>query len=130
MVLEVPLAGRELVLGLIADRVYEVASLDDGRLEPPPDIGTKWRSDYIRGVGRRGEHFVVVFDLGRLFASDEQAFLGAAEAHRTRRRVNRDQRSIRANAHDHQNQVGPGVQPGGIPAGHASARGSRESGEC
>jgi len=79
MVLEVPLAGRDLVLGLIADRVYEVASLDDGRLEPAPDICTKWRSDYIRGVGRRGEHFVVVFDLGRLFASDEQAFLGAAE---------------------------------------------------
>jgi len=78
MVLEVPVAGRQLVLGLVADRVYEVASLDDGRLEPPPDIGTRWRSEYIRGVGRRGEHFVVVFDLGRLFASDEQAFLGAS----------------------------------------------------
>jgi purine-binding chemotaxis protein CheW len=78
MVLEIPIAGRQLVLGLVADRVYEVASLDGGRLEPPPDIGTKWRSEYIRGVGRRGEHFVVVFDLGRLFASDEQAFLGAA----------------------------------------------------
>jgi purine-binding chemotaxis protein CheW len=78
MVLEIPISGRQLVLGLAADRVYEVASLDDGKLEPPPDIGTKWRSDYIRGVGRRGEHFVVVFDLGCLFASDEQAFLGAS----------------------------------------------------
>jgi purine-binding chemotaxis protein CheW len=76
MVLEVPVAGRQLVLGLIADRVFEVAPLDDGKLEPPPDIGTKWRSDYIRGVGRRGESFVVVLDLGRLFTSDEQAFLG------------------------------------------------------
>src|SRR4249919_493688 len=45
MVLEVPLNGRQLVLGLVADRVYEVAPLDDGRLEPAPDIGTKWRSD-------------------------------------------------------------------------------------
>jgi purine-binding chemotaxis protein CheW len=79
MVLEVPIAGRQLVLGLIADRVYEVASLDDGRLEPPPDIGTKWRSEYISGVGRRGEHFVVVFDLARLFASDQHAFLGAGD---------------------------------------------------
>ncbi len=77
MVLEVPIAGRQLVLGLIADRVYEVASLDGGRLEPPPDIGTKWHSEYISGVGRRGEHFVVVFNLGQLFASDEHAFLGA-----------------------------------------------------
>jgi purine-binding chemotaxis protein CheW len=76
MVLEVPVDGRQLVLGLVADRVFEVAPLDDGRLDPPPDIGTKWRSDYIRGVGRRGDSFVIVFDLGRLFASDEQALLG------------------------------------------------------
>jgi purine-binding chemotaxis protein CheW len=78
MVLEVSVAGRQLVLGLIADRVFEVAPLDGGKIEPPPDIGTKWRSDYIRGVGRRGEGFVVIFDLGRLFTSDEPAFLGAS----------------------------------------------------
>jgi purine-binding chemotaxis protein CheW len=78
MVLEIPIAGRQLVLGLIADRVYEVASLDGGRLEPPPDIGTKWHSEYISGVGRRGDHFVVVFNLSQLFASDEHAFIRAA----------------------------------------------------
>ena len=75
MVLEVPVAGRKLVLGLIADRVFEVAPLDEGRIEPPPDIGTRWRSDYIRGVGRRGDSFVVVFDLSRLFMSNEPALL-------------------------------------------------------
>jgi purine-binding chemotaxis protein CheW len=78
MVLEVPVAGRQLVLGLVADRVFEVAPLDGGRIEPPPDIGSKWRSDYIRGVGRRGDSFVVVFDLARLFTSDEQAILQAS----------------------------------------------------
>ena len=77
MVLEIAAAGRQLVLGLIADRVFEVASLDGGRLEPPPDIGTRWRSDYILGVGRRGESFVVIFNLERLFSSDDTAFLGA-----------------------------------------------------
>jgi purine-binding chemotaxis protein CheW len=80
MVLEVPIGGRQLVLGLVADRVYEVASLDGGRMEPPPEIGTKWRSEYIRGIGRRGDNFVVVFDLGRLFASDEPAVRSASSA--------------------------------------------------
>lgn len=75
MVLDVPVAGRQLVLGLVADRVFEVAPLDDGRLEPPPDIGARWRSDYILGVGRRVDSFVIVFDLGRLFTSDEPALL-------------------------------------------------------
>ncbi|MGD0106266.1 MAG: chemotaxis protein CheW [Rhodopila sp.] len=83
MVLEVPLAGRQLVLGLIADRVFEVAPLDNGRIEPPPDIGTRWRSDYIQGVGRRGESFVIVFDLAHLFMSDDPAFLGTTDGQST-----------------------------------------------
>ena len=85
MVLEVPVADRKLVLGLVADRVFEVAPLDDGRIEPPPDIGTRWRSDYIRGVGRRGDSFVVVFDLSRLFTSDESALLGQSDDTSARR---------------------------------------------
>jgi purine-binding chemotaxis protein CheW len=78
MVLEVARAEAVLVLGLIVDRVFEVASLDRNRIEPPPDIGTRWRSNAIHGVGRRGETFVLIFDLARLFASD--ADLLAADA--------------------------------------------------
>ncbi len=65
LVLEVPMAGRSLSLGLIADRVFEVTALDAGSLSPPPDIGSMWRSDYIEGIGRRGDSFVVIFDVSR-----------------------------------------------------------------
>src|SRR4051812_21164300 len=41
LVLDVPVEGRSLLLGLIADRVFEVTALDDG-MAPPPDIGTTW----------------------------------------------------------------------------------------
>ncbi len=78
VVLEIPAEGRQLVIGLVADRVFEVAPLDDGRMDPPPDIGVRWRSDYIRGIGRHNDGFVVVFDITRLFSVDETAFLGAA----------------------------------------------------
>jgi purine-binding chemotaxis protein CheW len=77
MVLDVPIGGKQLVLGLVADRVFEVAPLDGGSLEPPPDIGTRWRAGYIQGVGRRGENFVVVFNLGCLFGSEDAALVGA-----------------------------------------------------
>lgn len=78
LVLEVAVGSRQLVLGLIADRVFEVASLPDSELEGAPDIGMTWRSDYIRGVGRRGESFVVILDLPRLFSADEAATIGAS----------------------------------------------------
>jgi purine-binding chemotaxis protein CheW len=77
IVLDIENQGRSLTMGMLADRVFEVTSLDDHDMEPPPDVGTHWRSDYIRGVGRRKDGFVIIFDLSRLFSTDETAFIGA-----------------------------------------------------
>lgn len=70
LVLDVPVEGRNLVLGLVADRVFEVTALDEDRLAPPPEIGARWNSACIAGVGRRNGAFVIVFDLTRLLAAD------------------------------------------------------------
>lgn len=75
LVLEVHTGQGARLLGLVADRVYEVTELDHQIMEPPPEIGVRWRSDYIKGVGRRGEAFVIVFDLDRLLTSDETMLL-------------------------------------------------------
>ncbi len=76
LVLDMSVADRRLVMGLIADRVIEVATLDGQQIEPPPDIGVRWRSDYISGVGRHGDGFVIIFDLERLFSTEDMAYLG------------------------------------------------------
>ena len=50
----------------MADRVFEVTSLDKRELEPAPEVGGRWRSNYIKGIGRKGTAFVVIFDLDHL----------------------------------------------------------------
>jgi len=77
LVLEFSLGDRPLVLGLVADRVIEVISLDKRELQPAPEIGLKWRSDYISAVGRRNDGFVIIFELARLFSSADVALIGA-----------------------------------------------------
>ncbi|MGK6317650.1 chemotaxis protein CheW [Neorhizobium sp. DT-125] len=73
LVLDVPVADRVLVLGLVADRVYEVVPFRDDQIETAPDIGIRWRSDYIAGVVRRNGGFVVIVDLARLFSDSGTA---------------------------------------------------------
>lgn len=73
VVLDVNIGNTTGKLGLKADRVFEVTSLDDGAIEPPPRIGTRWRAECVAGVGRRNGAFVTVFDLDRLFALDDIA---------------------------------------------------------
>jgi purine-binding chemotaxis protein CheW len=78
LVLDVPVGGQILGLGLVADRVIEVAGFTAAEIEPPPEIGIPWRSDYIAGVVRREAGFVVLFDLPRLLASTETALASLA----------------------------------------------------
>ncbi len=77
VVLDVPLADRALSLGLVTDRVFEVASFRTGEIEPAPDIGVRWRSEYIAGVVRREGGFVVLIDLARLFDAEDVSSLAA-----------------------------------------------------
>jgi purine-binding chemotaxis protein CheW len=81
LVLDVPIGQRMLALALMADRVIEVATFGAADIEPAPDIGVPWRSEYIQGVVRRDQDFVVLFDLPTLLAS-AQAALGLSDADR------------------------------------------------
>lgn len=73
LVLDVSIGNATGKLGLKADRVFEVTGLDDNAIEPPPQIGARWRADCVAGVGRRNGTFVTVFDLDRLFALQDIA---------------------------------------------------------
>jgi purine-binding chemotaxis protein CheW len=73
LVLDVPVADRVLALGLVADRVFEVVPFRAEQVETAPDIGIRWRSDYIAGVVRRDVGFVVIIDLARLFSDSGPA---------------------------------------------------------
>jgi purine-binding chemotaxis protein CheW len=78
LVLDIPLDGSTLSVGLAADRVIEVAAYTAEDIEAPPEIGVPWRNEYIRGVVRRDGAFVVVFDLVRLLTSEDVAALPVA----------------------------------------------------
>jgi purine-binding chemotaxis protein CheW len=78
LVLDVQIGEKMLTLGLVADRVYEVTPFRRDEIEGAPDIGVRWRSDYIAGVVRRNGSFVVIVDLARLFSDSGAAFAGIA----------------------------------------------------
>ncbi|NGZ07199.1 MAG: purine-binding chemotaxis protein CheW [Magnetococcales bacterium] len=75
LVLEFVTAGRTILLGLQCDRVYDVVELSAVSLEAAPDVGVAWKSEYIRAIGRWRNGFVIIFNMERLFTSDEFAYL-------------------------------------------------------
>lgn len=71
IVLEIELRGQPVLIGLLADRVFEVVELPAAALEAAPAIGMRWRAEFIRAIGKRGDDFIIVLDIERVFASEE-----------------------------------------------------------
>ncbi|KIZ40852.1 MULTISPECIES: chemotaxis protein CheW [Rhodopseudomonas] len=71
IILDVPMNGRSVGVGFVADCVFEVTGIDESQIEPPPSVGGRWRSDYLAGIGRKGDGFVILFDLEKLMAATE-----------------------------------------------------------
>jgi len=70
VVIEIILDGEPTIVGLLADKVYEVTEINPDSIEPTPRVGMKWRPEFIRGIGRRGNDFLVVLDIDRVFSAD------------------------------------------------------------
>jgi len=59
------------VMGALADSVKEVLELETDRIDPPPRMGAAVRADFIRGIGKHGDRFLLVLDVDKVFSSDE-----------------------------------------------------------
>jgi purine-binding chemotaxis protein CheW len=70
IILDVPVGDRVVGVGFVADCVHEVTDIDEGAMEAVPSVGGRWKSDYIAGIGRKSDKFVIIFDLKRLMAHE------------------------------------------------------------
>src|SRR5512134_1012159 len=71
IIVEISVDGDTTVLGALADSVQEVLDLEPQQIEPAPRIGTRLRTEFIRGMGKRDEQFVIILDIDRIFSVDE-----------------------------------------------------------
>jgi purine-binding chemotaxis protein CheW len=80
VVLEVDFDGERVVIGAMTDAVREVLDLTADQIEPPPRMGMKLKSEFIRGMGKQEENFIIILDIDKIFSSDELCVMSAAES--------------------------------------------------
>lgn len=80
IVMELEIDGEQTVLGGIADSVHEVIELEPDSINPPPRIAMRWRTEFIQGMGRRGEDFIIILDVNAVFSSNELALVDEVAA--------------------------------------------------
>ena len=78
IIAEVQVQGECTLLGALADSVQEVIDLEPGQIDPPPRLGGSVRAEFIRGMGKRDERFVIILDVDRVFSAGELALVQGA----------------------------------------------------
>lgn len=67
------------VLGLLADAVSEVIEMDEDNIEDAPSFGANIRAEFIQGIAKRDDQFVVLLDANNTLSIRELAHLVEAE---------------------------------------------------
>lgn len=70
LVLEIDIDGELTVVGALANSVHDVVEIEPRERIEAPRIAARWRSDLIDGMVKRGEQFVMILNIVRVFASD------------------------------------------------------------
>ncbi len=78
IITEVRMNGDATTVGALADSVQEVMDLDPEHIESAPRIGTGLNTDFIKGMGRHGERFIIILDIDKVFSAGELAAIPAA----------------------------------------------------
>jgi purine-binding chemotaxis protein CheW len=69
--MEVEIDNKLIVIGALADSVDEVIELEAEQIEPAPNIGTKVKSEFIKGMGKYNDRFLILLDLNKIFSEED-----------------------------------------------------------
>jgi purine-binding chemotaxis protein CheW len=79
IVMEVESQDGAVVVGALADSVHEVVEIDEKSIEPAPRFGTRLAAEFIKGVGKKDELFIILLDIDRIFNAEEITVLTAGK---------------------------------------------------
>jgi purine-binding chemotaxis protein CheW len=66
------LMNEEFVhIGVLVDAALEVFEISDESILPLPGLGSRYRSEFINGVIKQGEDFIMLLDMDKALTSDE-----------------------------------------------------------
>jgi purine-binding chemotaxis protein CheW len=66
VVIEVDIGGDPVLVGVMADKVYEVTEISRTDVQQTPRVGMHWKPEFIRFITKWREEFVIVPNMERI----------------------------------------------------------------
>lgn len=75
IVLHIEIDGAPITVGTVVDGVQEVIEIDEKDVQPAPSIGSKYKTEFIDGMVKTNDQFIMMLNLDKVFSSDEVSIL-------------------------------------------------------
>jgi len=77
MIVEITVEIEEnpVEMGVLTDAVQEVLDLGASDIEPAPKMGSGLNTEFIKGMGRQDDRFMILLDIDKVLASEGEAML-------------------------------------------------------
>jgi purine-binding chemotaxis protein CheW len=72
--------GQAVPMGLVVDRVSEVAAIAEAEIEDAPSFGAGVRTEYLLGLGKAQGRVKLLLDIDRVLAADELTAITQVDA--------------------------------------------------
>ena len=80
IIVQVQIDNEVSILGMLVDSVQEVLNMETDQIEPPPRMGSHMNTDFLQGMGKHDERFIMILNIDKVFSNDELALVQQAGA--------------------------------------------------
>ena len=80
VIIEVASESTQQYIGILVDAVHEVLAIRVNDIELPPQFGSRIRADFISGMAKVDNRFVVLLDVEKVLSVEDMAALSALNA--------------------------------------------------
>ncbi len=78
VIIETDTANATQIFGVVVDAVNEVLEIPGTEIESAPSFGTTVRTDFIQGMGKVRDRFVIILNVAAALSVDDMASLATA----------------------------------------------------
>ncbi|MDH5381407.1 MAG: chemotaxis protein CheW [Cyclobacteriaceae bacterium] len=71
VVMNMEIEGEEIILGAMVDEVDEVLDILDEQIKASPSIGKQYNPEFIEGVAKVNDEFIMILNIGKVFSASE-----------------------------------------------------------
>lgn len=76
VIMEVTVDNEQVVMGILVDKVLQVLDIADEDIDAAPTLGAQIRTDFIKGMGKLEDRFVIILAITKVLSAEEIAVVG------------------------------------------------------